>query len=634
MATRVWKQLLELREPEELGYRLHQQSVISEFGQSALEALTLDKLLSEAVRLCAEGMRARYCKALEYLADRDIFLVRAGVGWRPGVVGRATLETAIDTPAGRAFRTAHPFLSNDLASERGLRVPKLLVEHGIRRLLSAPIPFSEGHAWGVLTADSPDEGAFDAADCEFMEAMGRLLGVAIQGRLAQQRFEEQAALLRLSHDAIIVWTAANGVELWSEGAAGLYGFTADEAFGRAPAELIRPTYPAPWTDVAKALKTQGGWEGEIRQRRKDGGEVVVLSRLQLVAGPNGAERLMEVNRDITPRKRVEEALRASEQQFRTLAESLPQLAWMADGQGWIYWFNRRWFEYTGTTLEEMQGWGWRKVHHPDHVDRVVERISHAWDTGEPWEDNFPLLGADGRYRWFLSRALPMRDSKGRVTRWFGTNTDITEKQRLEDLQKVLIHEIGHRVKNSLALVSSLLTLQARRLDGTPRKVLEDASSRVHAVARVHEQLSLHGNAQDVDLGPFIQNVAKAIASSAPRHRTIVEAEPAMVSADLAVPMGLLLNELLTNAYKYAYPEGAEGEVRVDGARIEDNRYRLEVADFGRGLPPGFDIAKARDSLGTRVITSLSAQLEGELGTDSAGPGARFILTFPLKARRV
>ena len=139
------------------------------------------------------------------------------------MVGRATLETAIDTPAGRAFRTAHPFLSNNLASERGLHVPKLLVEHGIRRLLSAPVPFSEGHAWGVLTADSPDEGAFDAADCEFMEAMGRLLGVAIQGRLAQQRFEEQAALLRLSHDAIIVWTAANGVELWSEGAAASMG---------------------------------------------------------------------------------------------------------------------------------------------------------------------------------------------------------------------------------------------------------------------------------------------------------------------------------------------------------------------------------------------------------------------------
>jgi two-component sensor histidine kinase len=94
----------------------------------------------------------------------------------------------------------------------------------------------------------------------------------------------------------------------------------------------------------------------------------------------------------------------------------------------------------------------------------------------------------------------------------------------------------------------------------------------------------------------------------------------------------LLNELLTNAYKHAYPEEAKGEVRVQGSRAADGRYRLEVADFGRGLPPGFDIAKSRNSLGTRVIASLTAQLDGELDAASTTPGARFTLTFPLKSR--
>src|SRR5690349_6022935 len=75
----------------------------------------------------------------------------------------------------------------------------------------------------------------------------------------------------------------------------------------------------------------------------------------------------------------------------------------------------------------MRGWGWRAVHHPDHVDHVVERIQHSWDTGDPWEDTFPLRGRDGQYRWFLSRAQPIRDADGRVVRWFGTNTDITER---------------------------------------------------------------------------------------------------------------------------------------------------------------------------------------------------------------
>jgi PAS domain S-box-containing protein len=389
------------------------------------------------------------------------------------------------------------------------------------------------------------------------------------------------------------------------------------------------------TGWREAVRSGQPFEIECRIRRTDGPWRWFMLRISGIRNVKGVvEKGIGVCTDIDDARLAQDALRESEQQFRSLAESLPQLAWMADSQGWIYWFNRRWYEYTGTTLGEVQGWGWRKVHHPDHVDRVVERIQHAWDTGEPWEDNFPLRAADGSYRWFLSRAMPMKDSAGRVIRWFGSNTDITEKQRLEDLQKMLIHEISHRVKNSLSLVSSLLTLQARSLDETPRKALEDASLRVHAVAWVHDQLSRQENVQEVDLAPFIQNLVEAIATSAPRHGTVVEAESAVISADLAIPIGLLLNELLTNAYKYAYPEGAGGEVRVEGARTEDGRYRLEVADFGRGLPAGFDVAKARDSLGMRVIASLAVRLEGELSADSGGPGARFILTFPLKPHQV
>jgi PAS domain S-box-containing protein len=132
--------------------------------------------------------------------------------------------------------------------------------------------------------------------------------------------------------------------------------------------------------------------------------------------------------EITERKRTEEALRESEARFRMLADNMSQLAWMADERGSIFWYNRRWYDYTGTTLDEMEGWGWTKVHHADHVDRVVARIQQSWTTGEPWEDTFPLRDKDGDYRWFLSRALPIRDAQGRVIRWFGTSTDITEQR--------------------------------------------------------------------------------------------------------------------------------------------------------------------------------------------------------------
>lgn len=137
-------------------------------------------------------------------------------------------------------------------------------------------------------------------------------------------------------------------------------------------------------------------------------------------------------RDIHERKQTEAALQENEERFRTLADNISQFAWMADASGWISWYNQRWFDYTGTTLDEMQGWGWQQVHHPDHVDRVVERLRHSIQTGEPWEDLFPLRGKDGVYRWFLSRALPIRDEAGNILRWFGTNTDITEWKQAEE----------------------------------------------------------------------------------------------------------------------------------------------------------------------------------------------------------
>lgn len=124
--------------------------------------------------------------------------------------------------------------------------------------------------------------------------------------------------------------------------------------------------------------------------------------------------------------------RPQAEMFATLADNISQLAWMADSSGSVFWYNRRWFDYTGTTLEQMQGWGWTKVHHPNHVERVVERIRNSFESGEPWEDTFPLRSASGEFRWFLSRAMPIRDEAGAIVRWFGTNTDITEQQLIEE----------------------------------------------------------------------------------------------------------------------------------------------------------------------------------------------------------
>ncbi|MDQ9170379.1 EAL domain-containing protein [Oxalobacteraceae bacterium R-40] len=125
------------------------------------------------------------------------------------------------------------------------------------------------------------------------------------------------------------------------------------------------------------------------------------------------------------------AVQQSEERFRRLANSISQLAWIADASGSTFWYNQRWLDYTGATQESMQGWGWLRTLHPDHVERVVTTLALAYQTGQTWEDIFPICSKSGEYRWFLSRAEPVNNDEGKVAWWFGTNTDITEQRNAE-----------------------------------------------------------------------------------------------------------------------------------------------------------------------------------------------------------
>ena len=114
----------------------------------------------------------------------------------------------------------------------------------------------------------------------------------------------------------------------------------------------------------------------------------------------------------------------SEQRLRAFVDGFPALAWMADRDGWIYWYNRRWYEYTGSTPQQMEGWGWQSVHDPEMLPAVMERWTACIRTGDPFEMVFPLKGSDGEFRPFLTRIEPLRDKGGNITQWFGTNTEV------------------------------------------------------------------------------------------------------------------------------------------------------------------------------------------------------------------
>src|SRR5215472_11558364 len=169
-----------------LQQRIRQQEILAELGVVALQGKPFLELLSETVRLTAEGMNAEFCKILEFIPADNRLLVRAGVGWHEGIVGRATVGADLESPSGFALRTGKPVISNHLENEQRFRTPELLIEHGIRRAMNVILQ-GDGSPFGVLEVDSRSEGEFSEHDISFLQGAANILGMAIE----RQRYELQ-----------------------------------------------------------------------------------------------------------------------------------------------------------------------------------------------------------------------------------------------------------------------------------------------------------------------------------------------------------------------------------------------------------------------------------------------------------
>ncbi|QOY96256.1 PAS domain-containing protein [Massilia sp. UMI-21] len=242
------------------------------------------------------------------------------------------------------------------------------------------------------------------------------------------------------------WDAARDRVILGPRAAGILGLPAETPL---PWPQLRTRlHPAHRTQVRravlKAFKARADLNIECRVLTSPGGDADEAAQaaprwVALVGRPDYAERkgqetlvgMTGVVQDISARKSAEDTLRQSEELLRALANTIPQLAWMAGTDGAIVWFNDRWYAYTGRTPEQSVGWGWEDVIEPDTVPAVMARWHETIRSGEPFEMEFPLRGADGNYRWYLTRLSAVRDADGRVVHWFGTNTDVDQVKRVE-----------------------------------------------------------------------------------------------------------------------------------------------------------------------------------------------------------
>ena len=278
-------------------------------------------------------------------------------------------------------------------------------------------------------------------------------------RLASNLVREQEEQFRLCCEAaklgIWQWNISSGECIGNAQMNMLYGIAPDVPLEQADQyfEVIHvDDRDAVQSALFEAVRGGQPYNTEFRVVHPNGSDHWIAARGSVRRNSSGMPiGMMGINLDIDARKAAEIARQAGEQLFVTLADSIPQLAWMAHADGAIFWYNARWYAYTGTTPEQMQGWGWQAVHDPQELPRVMDRWQACLATGEPFEMEFPLRGKDGLFTWFLTRVIPVRDSQGDVLRWFGTNTDVTEIHEALRESENYFHQLADTMPQLVAI---------------------------------------------------------------------------------------------------------------------------------------------------------------------------------------
>ena len=427
-----------------------------------------------------------------------------------------------------------------------------------------------------------------------------------------------AALVESSDDAIIAKDLESRIIIWNPAAERIFGFSAEEMLGQSIRRLIPEGREQEESDILALIRAGERVAQFYTERLHKAGHTIpvalavspVRDRLGNIIGAS------KNIRDASQRIAMIDRWRNSERRFRMLADNITQFAWILGGDGRVTWYNRRWYEYTGMNFETMSEHGLMSELHPEHAERVSTKFRRCLETGEPWEDLFPLRGADGTYRWFLSHAVPVADETGKITEWFGTNTDITEQRQQAEHIGLLLNEVNHRSKNMLMKIRAI----ARRTQGVTPEFLESFDRRLSSLS-VNQDILVRQNWRDV---PLSELVALQLRFLGEGQRQIDIAGPdAALNPRAAEAVGMALYELATNSLKYGALSTVEGNVAIHWeADPESNRFAMRWTE--QGGPE--TVVPQNTGFGTTLILDVPRQsLDAQVALDYHSTGVTWSL---------
>ena len=413
------------------------------------------------------------------------------------------------------------------------------------------------------------------------------------------------------------------------------GIEPDDVIGKHKVDFTpKPTHQRIGS-ILETVKAGKEWKGERRYTKKEGGEYWVSIQISPLKDACGnVAQLLIIETDITERKQTENQLR----ELSAAVEQSPAGVKIIDEAGTIIYVNPKFLELSGYGYDEVLGNPTRKIPGVSIDNDSKIQLHNAIRTGKDWHGELQYKKRSGEIFWAESHVSAIKDEAGTIKSYVEITEDITERKLGEERLKsslrekeVLLKEVHHRVKNNMQIISSLLNLQLSGIDQEPiRQILTESQNRIRSIALVHERMYKSDDLARIDFREYMKSLGSQLLqsySSSSRYvNLIIEGDPIHLGVDQAVPCGLIMNELISNSLKHAFPGYREGTIKIHLLNGATNN--IIVKDDGVGMPDDSCLSNAQ-SMGMQLVAALVEQLDGTITLDRSS-GTQFTITFPVR----